>query len=337
MPLASLSQDCQNVVVDVPETLPRVNVDATLLERAIANLVHNAVRYSPSDRPVQVQAGAVAGRVDLRVVDRGRGIPLPQRDLMFLPFQRLGDVSSGTGVGLGLAVAVSGFVEALGGEISVEDTPGGGLSMVISLPAHMDDPALDGVQRPPPADQLPLRPTVCPPTVCPPRPAAVRGRRGPGGGAALVTRVLVVDDERTLLRALGVHLRARGYEADLVETGEAAISLGATGHFDAAIVDLGLPGVDGIEVVEGLRGWTSIPIIVLSARHEHTQKVQALDAGADDYVTKPFNMEELLARLRAALRRSAPDPAPVAVVETPDFRIDLVTKARHRATVTTCA
>jgi len=141
-----------------------------------------------------------------------------------------------------------------------------------------------------------------------------------------VSRVLVVDDERPLLRALGVHLRARGYEAELVETGEGAIARGATGHLDAAIVDLGLPGIDGIEVVHGLRGWTSIPIIVLSARHEHAQKIQALDAGADDYVTKPFNMEELLARLRAALRRATPDVAAVAVVETPDFRIDLVTK-----------
>jgi two-component system, OmpR family, KDP operon response regulator KdpE len=141
-----------------------------------------------------------------------------------------------------------------------------------------------------------------------------------------VTRVLVVDDERPLLRALGVHLRARGYDADLAETGEAAIARSATGHHDAAIIDLGLPGIDGIDVVNGLRGWTSIPIIVLSARHEHSQKVQALDAGADDYVTKPFNMEELLARLRAALRRATPDSEPAAVVETPDFRIDLVAK-----------
>jgi two-component system KDP operon response regulator KdpE len=142
-----------------------------------------------------------------------------------------------------------------------------------------------------------------------------------------VSRVLVVDDERPLLRALGVHLRARGYEVDPAETGEAAIAGCATGHHDAAIVDLGLPGIDGIEVVRGLRGWTSIPIIVLSARHQHAQKVEALDAGADDYVTKPFNMEELLARLRAALRRAHPTEDAVApMVETPDFRIDLVNK-----------
>ncbi len=147
-----------------------------------------------------------------------------------------------------------------------------------------------------------------------------------------MSRVLVVDDEEPLLRALGVHLRARGYDADLAGTGEQALARAATGHHDAAIVDLGLPGIDGIEVVRGLRGWTSIPIIVLSARHQHAQKVEALDAGADDYVTKPFNMEELLARLRAALRRGQVGPDTVPVVETPHFRIDLMTKVVTDAT-----
>jgi two-component system sensor histidine kinase KdpD len=140
--LASLSQGSQDVVVDVPETLPPVNVDAALLERAIANLVDNAVRHSPAGRPVKVEAGVVAGSVYLRVVDRGPGIPVAQRDLVFQPFQRLGDVSSETGVGLGLAVA-RGFVEAIGGEISVEDTPGGGLTMVISLPVPSDEQPRD--------------------------------------------------------------------------------------------------------------------------------------------------------------------------------------------------
>ena len=100
---------------------------------------------------------------------------------------------------------------------------------------------------------------------------------------------------------------AHGYEVDLVDTGEAALSLGATSVHDAAIVDLGLPGIDGIEVVHGLRGWTTIPIIVLSARHQDSQKILALDAGADDYVTKPFSMGELLAR--SAPRCGAPSPA----------------------------
>jgi two-component system KDP operon response regulator KdpE len=138
--------------------------------------------------------------------------------------------------------------------------------------------------------------------------------------------VLVVDDERALLRALGANLRARGYDVDLVATGEAALTSAANRCPDAAIVDLGLPGIPGIEVVQGLRGWTSVPIIVLSARQQEAEKVAALDAGADDYVTKPFGMGELLARLRAALRRVGPPEDAVPPVETPDFCIDVINK-----------
>ena len=126
-----------DVVVDVPETLPRVKGDAGLLERAVANLVANALHASPPDRPVRVVAGTVLDRVELRVVDQGKGIPLDQRERVFQPFQRLGDRPNGTGVGLGLAVA-RGFVEAMGGELTIEDTPGGGTTMVVSLPAVAD-------------------------------------------------------------------------------------------------------------------------------------------------------------------------------------------------------
>ncbi len=121
-----------DVDVDVPETLPRVAVDAGLLERAVANLVENALRFAPPGQPVRIEAGAVAGRVDLRVVDRGCGIGAADRERVFRPFQRLGDNPNGTGVGLGLAVA-KGFVEAMGGELSIEDTPGGGCTMVVSV------------------------------------------------------------------------------------------------------------------------------------------------------------------------------------------------------------
>ena len=132
--IKGLGERGHSVSMSVDETLPRVHADAALLERAIANVVDNAVAWSPPDQPVRVEAGAVAGRVDLRVVDRGPGIPADQRERMFLPFQRLGDQSNGTGTGLGLAVA-RGFVEAMGGEITVEDTPSGGLTMVVSLEA----------------------------------------------------------------------------------------------------------------------------------------------------------------------------------------------------------
>jgi DNA-binding response OmpR family regulator len=142
-----------------------------------------------------------------------------------------------------------------------------------------------------------------------------------------VTRVLVVDDEPQIRRALATNLRARGMEVDLAETGEEALELAARHRPDVVILDLGLPGIDGVEVVRGLRGWTTVPIVVLSVRDAESDKVLALDAGADDYVTKPFGMDELLARMRAALRRAVPpDAGENPVVETPDFRVDLEAK-----------
>ena len=138
-------------------------------------------------------------------------------------------------------------------------------------------------------------------------------------------RVLVVEDELPMRRTLDIGLRARGYDVDLAGTGEEALDLAARRHPDVVILDLGLPGMDGITVAQALRGWTQIPIIVLSARGTEAVKVAALDAGADDYVTKPFGMNELLARLRAALRRARPaDELPV--ITTPDFSVDLAAK-----------
>jgi len=139
------------------------------------------------------------------------------------------------------------------------------------------------------------------------------------------TRVLVVDDEPQIRRALAINLRARGYEVDLAEDGRTALELAARSHPDVVVLDLGLPELDGVEVIRGLRGWSRVPIVVLSVRDAERDKVAALDAGADDYVTNPFGMDELLARLRAALRRAAPAEE-AATVETPDFVIDLAAK-----------
>ncbi len=122
-----------------------------------------------------------------------------------------------------------------------------------------------------------------------------------------MTRVLVVDDEPQILRALRINLRVRSYDVDIAATGSQALEAAAKHPPDLVILDLGLPDLDGVEVIEGLRGWTRAPIIVLSGRADSTDKVEALDAGADDYVTKPFGMEELLARMRAAARRTGPD------------------------------
>lgn len=140
-----------------------------------------------------------------------------------------------------------------------------------------------------------------------------------------MTRILVVDDDHQLLRALRINLKARGYEPILARDGSSALALASRFPPDLVIVDLGLPDIDGVQVVEGIRGWSTVPIIVLSARHEEQAKVRALDVGADDYVTKPFGMDELLARIRAALRRSAPG-AEAPVVTTAAFTVDLAAR-----------
>lgn len=141
-------------------------------------------------------------------------------------------------------------------------------------------------------------------------------------------RVLVVDDDPQILRALRINLTAHGYDVRLADTGAAALRAAVDGRPDVVVLDLGLPDLDGIEVVEGLRGWSSVPIVVLSARTDAADKVAALDAGADDYVTKPFGMAEFLARLRAAVRRGAVsgEGSGEAVVDVGAFRVDLVTK-----------
>ena len=147
-----------------------------------------------------------------------------------------------------------------------------------------------------------------------------------------MSRVLIVDDEPQILRALTTNLRVRGYDVDEAATGERALELAAHRHPDVVVLDLGLPGIDGIEVVRGLRGWSEVPIIILSVREAERDKVAALDAGADDYVTKPFGMDELLARLRAALRRATPaDEEPM--VSTEDFVVDLAAKRVTRGSV----
>lgn len=145
-----------------------------------------------------------------------------------------------------------------------------------------------------------------------------------------MTRILVVDDEAPIRRALAANLKARDLEVDLAATGEEALRLAGAHRPDLVILDLGLPGMSGLDVIAGLRGWTDVPIIVLSARDGEADKVAALDQGADDYVSKPFGMGELMARLRAALRRSTAGADEQAEVATEDFVVDLVTRQARR-------
>ncbi|HVV77769.1 MAG TPA: response regulator [Mycobacteriales bacterium] len=141
-----------------------------------------------------------------------------------------------------------------------------------------------------------------------------------------MTSVLVVDDEASIRRALRITLAARDYTVHTAEDGRSGLKAAASHRPDVLIVDLGLPDMEGVDVIRGLRGWSQAPIIVLSAREREHDKVDALDAGADDYVTKPFGMDELLARLRAATRRAASAAPDEPVVATEHFTVELAAK-----------
>ena len=138
-----------------------------------------------------------------------------------------------------------------------------------------------------------------------------------------MTFVLAVDDDPGILRTLRINLRARDYEVETAGDGRSALQIMAEREPDVVLLDLGLPDVGGVAVIRRIRATSSVPIVVLSARHESDDKVEALDAGADDFVTKPFGMEELLARLRAALRRGVTAPAPAERVTIGDLVLDV--------------
>ncbi|MFE1416849.1 response regulator [Streptomyces sp. NPDC085524] len=149
-----------------------------------------------------------------------------------------------------------------------------------------------------------------------------------------MTRVLVVEDDPQLVRALKINLQARKFEVEEAPDGGSALRLAAARKPDVIVLDLGLPDMDGVDVIRSVRGWSRVPILVLSARHTSEEKIRALDAGADDYVTKPFSMDELLARLRAAARRREPagvsQADEVSIVTTDEFTVDLVAKKVYR-------
>ena len=140
-----------------------------------------------------------------------------------------------------------------------------------------------------------------------------------------MTKILIVEDEPELLRALSINLRARKYDVETASDGATALRLASRNPPALVILDLGLPDMEGTEVIRGLRGWSQTPIVVLSAREGQSDKVDALDAGADDYLTKPFGMDELLARIRASLRRAQPAESE-PVIRTRQFTIDLAAK-----------
>ena len=279
----------QRVDVDVPDELAPVLVDPVRLDQVLTNLLDNARGYAGAG-PVEVVARQAGDAVELRVVDHGPGIPVPERERVFDQFYRLkGGGRRPEGTGMGLAIC-RGIVQAHGGRLRVETTPGGGATFVLTLPVS-------------------------------PRPAPA------GRGRPDVTRVLVVDDEPPIVRAVAANLRVRGFEVLTASSGEAALTAVETHQPDCIVLDLGLPGIDGLEVLRRLRTWTQVPVVVLTAIDSERDKVTALDLGADDYVTKPFGVAELMARIRVALRHASATGADrPRVITAADVAIDLDAK-----------
>ena len=265
---------------DIPDDLPLLATDPGLLERVLANLVANALRYSPPDRPPTLAASVHDGRSHDRG-DRPRTRHRPRATIAGLrtvpaagrpTFRRRcrPRPRGGQGIRRGDGRAVVGRHDS---------------------GRRTDHAGRAGSQR---------RVT----------------RLGRAAEDASMTSVLVIDDEASILRTLRINLSARDYVVTTASDGTSGLSAMARDRPDVVILDLGLPDMDGTDVIRGIRGWSNAPIIVLSAGEQELQKVQALDAGADDYVTKPFGMNELLARLRAATRRAAPaDDEPIVTTE----------------------
>ena len=297
--------DCLRLEMAVPDGFPLVLADPGLLERILANLFSNALRYSPPDAAARAARRAGRGHGAARGggprpgrARRAEGARL--RAVQYLP-ERARRASRRAAAHPGRRPPPGGGARARGGQ---------GLRRGHGRADHGQGHAgrrSHGPDRAPGGERR-----------------QVRARRG------VMTRVLVVDDEPSILRALRINLSAREYDVSTAVDGSSGLAAVARDRPDVIILDLGLPDMDGTEVIHGVRGWTSIPIIVLSAWGQESQKVAALDAGADDYVTKPFGMDELLARLRAAVRRASPAPDE-PVVATADFTVDLAAKQVIRA------
>ena len=236
-------------------SLPELTVDPALISLALRQLIDNALKYSPPGSPVDISAARSNGNLEIRIADRGPGIPDNERERVFEKFYRRQAVKErvpGTGLGLHIAREI---LRAHGGDVAIP--PGPGSAFCITIPVQLMNTG----------------------------------------------RILVVDDEPQIRRVLRASLSAQGYEIHEARTGEEALTAVREQRFDLILLDMNMPGLGGLETCRQIRAGSEVAIIMLTVRDSEPDKVAALDAGADDYVTKPFGMPELSARIRAALRR----------------------------------
>ncbi len=263
-----------------------VHVDPRLTAAALSQLLENAAWYAPDASPIAVNASVTSDGLTLSVRDRGPGIAATDLPHLFERFYRgreAGRRAAGTGMGLSIA---RGLLAAQHGDVRAENCPDGGARFTIVVPAESR--------------------------------VAVRVH-----AMTNAARVLLVDDEVAIQRTTGPLLRSRGYDVEVVGTGADALNAAHLRPPDLIVLDLGLPDMEGSEVCRSIREDSAVPIIILSARGAEVDKVDALDLGADDYVTKPFGPEELLARIRVALRRVfSDDLSPAGRLQLGDLTID---------------
>ena len=289
----------EQVRLALDDDLPALRADPTQLERAFANLLENAVVHGEG-QPVLVRSRLVGPRLVVRVVDRGPGIPEGERERIFEPFYRAPARPPAATARASAWRSPTASSRPTGARSRSSRYPGRAPASWSASPRRR-------------------------------RTAAAWSPRAVRRSVSDLPRILVCDDEPQILRALRVILRDAGFEAVTAATGEEALDLAAVKPPEAAILDLMLPDIDGVEVTRRLREWSKMPILVLSAVGEEDRKVEALAAGADDYVTKPFGPRELVARLEAVLRRAAPEGAEPTIVAD-GLEIDLAARTRQAAT-----
>jgi DNA-binding response OmpR family regulator/anti-sigma regulatory factor (Ser/Thr protein kinase) len=292
------------VQTDLAPDLPLVSADTRRIEQVLFNLLDNARKFSPPGGLLTIHAAATGNTVTIGVRDQGPGIPPGERARIFERFYQLEQPTTRNigGSGLGLAICKA-IVEAHGGQITVDNAPGGGADFNFTLPAV----SVEAASARPGANVL----------------------TQPRAGA---THILVVDDDPALRRLLETSLPDAGYQVQTVVEAQTAVEMVIHQPPDVILLDIMLPGMDGFTLCKQLREWTSVPIIMLTARAAEKDVVLGLQVGADDYVTKPFRPNELIARIEAVLRRAQVDLAPggPSVIQVDGLTIDL---AQRQVTV----